>query len=93
MDMAGWGSYAARLSQFGSHFAGPESQTHAFRANHSCGVRHDGQKVVLKKTGMEPKAARSMRMPVEMHFPVLGQWITTMPIQFSVTLWAETCRK
>ena len=41
-----------RLSQFGSHFAGPESQTHAFRANHSCGPRQIGQNVLLKKTHM-----------------------------------------
>ena len=59
---------------------GPESQTHAFRANHSCGIRQIGQKVLLKKTGMAPNAARSMFMLVEMHLPVLGQWITTMPI-------------
>jgi hypothetical protein len=49
-------------------------------------VRHDEQKVLLKKTGIEPKAARAMCMPVEMHFPVLGQWITTMPMQFPLTL-------
>ena len=43
----------ARLSQFGSHFGGPESHTHASRANHSCEMRHDGQNVRLKKTGIE----------------------------------------
>ena len=41
------------LSQFGSQFAGPQSQTHALAANHSCEVRQIGQKVLLKKTGME----------------------------------------
>jgi hypothetical protein len=44
-----WLGYAARLSQFGSQFAGPQSQTHALAANHSCEVRHDGQNVRLKK--------------------------------------------
>ena len=74
-----------RLSQFGSHFVGPELQTHAFRANHSWGPRQIGQNVLLKKTGIEPKAARSMFMLVEMHFPVLGQRITTMPIFSALT--------
>jgi hypothetical protein len=83
-----WLGYAARLSQFGSQFAGPQSQTHALAANHSCKMRHDGQNVRLKKTGMDPKAARSMCMPVEMAFPVLGQWIMTVPIQFSLTVQA-----
>lgn len=74
-----------RLSQFGSQFAGPESQTQASRANQSCEVRHERQKVLLKKTGIEPKAARSMFMLVEMHLPVLGQRITTVPISVLVT--------
>ena len=87
-----WLGYAARLSQFGSQFAGPQSHTHASRAYHSCEVRHDGQKVLLKKTGMQPKAARSMCMPVEMAFPVLGQWIMTVPIQFSLTVSGEAYR-
>jgi hypothetical protein len=79
-----WG--ILHLSQFGSQFAGPQSQTHALAANHSCVVRHNGQKVLLKKTGMERKAAGSMCMPVEMAFSVLGQRIMTSPIQFSLTL-------
>ena len=52
---------------------GLQSQTHAFWANHSCEVRHDAQKVLLKKTGMQLKVARSICMPVEMVFRVLGQ--------------------
>jgi hypothetical protein len=43
-------------------------------------MRHDGQKVLPKKTGMEPKAARLTSIPVETHFPVLGQRIMTVPI-------------
>ena len=43
-------------------------------------MRQAGQKVLPKKTGMEPKAARLTSIPVEMHFPVLGQRIMTMPI-------------
>ena len=74
-----------RLSQFGSHFAGPESQTQASRANHSCEARHDGQYELLKKTGIEPKVVRSMLMLVEIHFPFLGQRITTMPISVLAT--------
>ena len=43
-------------------------------------MRQAGQKVLPKKTGMEPKAARLTSIPVEMHFPVLGQRIMTMSI-------------
>ena len=43
-------------------------------------MRQAGQKVLPKKTGMEPKAARFTSIPVEMQFPVLGQRIMTMPI-------------
>jgi hypothetical protein len=43
-------------------------------------MRQAGQKVLPKKTGMEPKAARLTSIPVEMQFPVLGQRIMTMPI-------------
>ena len=89
MDIRGCGY---RLAQFGSQFAEPQSQTHALAANHSCKMRHDGQNVRLKKTGMEPKAARSMCMPVEMAFRDLGQWIMTMPIQFSLTVSGEAYR-
>jgi hypothetical protein len=39
-------------SQLGSQFSGPQSQTHALAANHSCGLRQIGQNVLLKKTGM-----------------------------------------
>ena len=69
-----------RLSQFGSQFAGPQSQTHALAANHSYEVRHNGQTVLLKKTGIEWKAVLSTCMPVEMAFSVLGQRIITTPI-------------
>ena len=48
--------------------------------------RQVGQKVLPKKTGMEPKAARLTFMLVEMHFPVLGQRIMTMPIFSSARL-------
>ena len=34
---------------------------------------------------MEPKAARLTSIPVEMHFPVLGQRIMTVPIVFFCT--------
>ena len=81
-----WLGYAARLSQFGSQFARPQSQTHALPANHSCEARHNGQKVLLKKTGMERNRARSIYMPVEIGFPVLGQRVMTVPIQFSLTV-------
>jgi hypothetical protein len=43
-------------------------------------MRQDGQKVRPKKTGIKPKAARLASIPVEMHFPVLGQRIVTVPI-------------
>ena len=83
------------LSQFGSQFAGPQSQTHAFAANHSCEVRHNGQTVLLKKTGIEWKAALSTCMPVEMAFSVLGQRIIThahlrLLQRFAPSSWAET---
>ena len=64
----------------------PESQIHAFPANHSCEVPHDAQNELLKNTGIEANLARSMNMPVEMGFPVLGQRIMTEPIQFSLTI-------
>ncbi|MGA8990567.1 MAG: hypothetical protein WB500_09335 [Rhodoplanes sp.] len=49
--------------------------------------------MLLKKTGMQLKAARSICMPVEMAFRVLGQWIMTMPIQFSLTLSGKAVEK
>jgi hypothetical protein len=46
-------------------------------------VPHDGQKELLKKTGIVPSFSRSMYMPVETGFPVFGQRIMSSPITLS----------
>ena len=58
----------------------PQLQTHALVANHSCEVRQRGQNERLKKTGMEWNLPRSIYMPVDIGFPVLGQRIMSSPI-------------
>ena len=62
---------------------GPLTQIQVFRANHSCEVPHDGQKELLKKTGILPSFSHSMYMPVETGFPVFGQRIMSPPITLS----------
>ena len=59
------------------------SQIHAFRANHSCEVPHDGQTELLKKTGIAPSFSRPMYMPVETGLPVFEQLIMSSAIALS----------
>jgi hypothetical protein len=67
-------------------------ETHASLANHSCVVRHNGQSVRLKNTGVEWKVVRSARMPVEMARRVSGQRIITIPIEGLLLLrWRPSC--
>ena len=69
--------------QFKSQFARPQSQTHAWPANHSWDVRQCGQYDLLKNTGMARNCERSKRMPVEVALPVAGQRIMTSPMSCS----------
>jgi hypothetical protein len=53
---------------------------------------HDGQKELLKKTGIAPSFSRPMYMPVETGFPVFGQLIMSSPIALSASLRPESIR-
>ena len=59
----------------------PAVSTRASLANHSCMMRQSGQRVRLKNTAVERKAAGSTYLSVEIACPVFGQRIIIMPMR------------